>query len=363
MSTIDGAYSTSSFGALGTLVADSAALKRQLDTLNAQAGSGRVADTYAGLGAGARVSLDLRPAVENVHGWQANIDAATLRMDVTRSAMTAIQQVASDLRTQLDGLNGLNPEQVDMVAANARSALVQVGSLLNSQAAGVYVFAGQDTANPPVPNADTLTSSGFFTQIAAAVGALSPNGAAATVASTLAIAQSNVAGTSPFSTYLSQPASNLATPEAEVGLRRTIGTGMLASANVAVTSQGGSTTGSYMRDLLRALATVGSLRSTQVDTPGFSDLVQDVRTGVTDAIAAMAGDVGVMGDRQSSLTDIRSHLDETEVSLSRQLGSVESVDMAETLSRLSLVQTQLQASYQLINGVNGLSLIKFLGTA
>ena len=34
--------------------------------------------------------------------------------------------------------------------------------------------------------------------------------------------------------------------------------------------------------------------------------------------------------------------------------------MAETLSRLSLTQTQLQASYQLLAGLQSLSLTKFL---
>ena len=34
--------------------------------------------------------------------------------------------------------------------------------------------------------------------------------------------------------------------------------------------------------------------------------------------------------------------------------------MASTLSQLSLVQTQMQASYQLIAGLSGLSLVKFL---
>jgi hypothetical protein len=37
--------------------------------------------------------------------------------------------------------------------------------------------------------------------------------------------------------------------------------------------------------------------------------------------------------------------------------------MASTLSQLSLVQTQMQASYQLISGMSGLSLVKFLPVA
>ena len=37
--------------------------------------------------------------------------------------------------------------------------------------------------------------------------------------------------------------------------------------------------------------------------------------------------------------------------------------MASTLSQLTLVQTQMQGSYQLIAGLSGLSLVKFLTAA
>jgi flagellin-like hook-associated protein FlgL len=42
------------------------------------------------------------------------------------------------------------------------------------------------------------------------------------------------------------------------------------------------------------------------------------------------------------------------------VGAVQNVDMAKTMSNLTLVQTQLQASYQMIAGMSALSLVKFL---
>ena len=363
MSTIDNAYSSASFGSLSRALIDSASLRMRVDNLNAQASSGRVSDTYAGMGAGAAVSLDLRPQLLNVEGWQANIDAVAARMDVTRSAMDRIQEIASNLRDQVTGLNGLNPDSVDTIAANARTSLQEVASLLNSQVAGVYVFAGQDTANPPVPDADQILSSGFYTQIATSVAALGTNGATATAADTLAIAASNTSGTSPFSVSLSQSVAALDRPKVEVGPRHHIQTGLLASGNVLVPSTGASTTGSYMRDLMRALATVGSLSGGQASDPGFADLVADTRTSVTDAVTAMAGEAGVFGDAQATLTAVRARVSDAEIALTRQISGAEDVDMADTLSRLSLLQTQLQASYQLIVGLNGLSLTKFLSGA
>ena len=115
-----------------------------------------------------------------------------------------------------------------------------------------------------------------------------------------------------------------------------------------------------MRDVLRALATIGSLSSAQANDPGFADLVQDTRISLSGAIAAMAQDAGVLGNVQSSLTATQSRLADTQIALTGQVSSAEDVDMAATLSRLSLVQTQMQASYQLIASLNSLSLVKFL---
>jgi flagellin-like hook-associated protein FlgL len=362
MSTIDGPVGSHQAGLLGVLIARSTDIRQRLDRLNIQAGSGKVAQEYAGLGAGAATSLDLRTSLTTLSGWQGNIDAATTRMAVARGALGGIEAIAAKLLARLPDLNGLNRQAIDAVAAEARLALTQVGDLLNSQAAGAYVFAGEDSANAPVPDPVALPTSGFYQQIAAAVGDLATDGAAATAAATLAVAASNADGTSPFSAHLSQSAGALATPVVEVGPGQRIRTGLLASANAAVASLGDSTTGSYMRDLMRALATVGSLSSTQADAAGFAALVADTRVSLNGAIDAMAADVGVLGDTEATLAAIRTRHGDTEVALTAQLGRLEDVDMAQTLARLSQVETQLQLSYRLISSSNNLSLVKFLGS-
>ncbi len=358
---LDG-VSASSYGLLAGLVQDANTISQHLDKLTQQASSGLTADTYGGLGAAASVSLDLNPQLADLQTWQNNINAASGSMQVTQTAMTQIQQVASNLFSQLDSLQGTDGSEVDTVAASARDALVQVAGLLDSTDGNTYVFGGADSSNPPVPDPDGILSSGFYTQINTAVGGLGVNGAAATAASTLAIASSNATGTSPFSTYMSQPAATLQqqAPVVQVGQDQVEQTGLLASANSAVSSTGGSTTGSYVRDVLRALATIGSLTSAQQSDSGFQDLVQDTRTSLSGAISAMAEDVGVLGNRQTQLSTTQTTLSDTTTALTAQVSSVQDADMASTLSDISLVQTQLQASYQVISGVSGLSLVKFL---
>jgi len=361
MSGIGGTGAIGDYSLLARLVADSASAKQKLDTLTEQSSSGLVASTYAGLGAGAAVSLNLSPQIASLQVWQGNIDAATGQIGVTLSAMTQLQQVASTFLSDTNDLNGLSTSEIDSIASNARNALSQVTNFLDTQdGSGHYVFGGQDSANPPVPDPSNILGSWFYTQIAAAVGGLSGAGAAATASATLAIASSNAAGTSPFSAYMSQPAVSLQAPIVQTGDGQTTPIGLLASANSFVTSGGGSTTGSYARDLLRGLATIGSLSGAQANDPGFGDLVQDVRTSLTGAVTAMASEAGVLGDKQSALTTTKAQLGDTQTALTGQVSAVQDVDMATTLTNLSAVQTQLQASYQLIAGQSSLSLVKYL---
>ncbi len=353
---------TAGFGARGSVIASAGQVRDRLDLLTRQAASGRVADTYGGLGAGAATSLSLRPAIARIETWQSNIDAVQGRMEVTQSSLEQVSAIAADFRARTADLNGLSAAMIDTVAAGARDALRSVAGLLNARHGDQYVFAGQDSANPPVPGAETILASGFFGEISTAVAGLGNNGAAATIAATLATAGTNAAGVSPFSTALSQAPGALDALKASVpmGDGRSVQVGVLASANADATSLGGSTTGSYIRDILRGLATLGSLNSAQMNEAGFAEVVADVRTGLEGAVTALNVDAGVLGNRQAAIAEARTRLGDTTTVLQGQVANVEDVDMAEVLSRLSLTQTQLQASYQLLAGLQSLSLTKFL---
>ena len=361
MSGVSGIPAPGDYGALTALVADSASVRQRLNTLTQQASTGLVSDTYAGLGAGASVSLELNPEIADLQTWQSNISTATGQMSVTQASMTQLQQIASDFYAQLNNLNGINTSEVDSIAASARDALQRVAGLLDAQDGGLFVFGGADTANPPVPNPSGILSSGFYTQIASAVGNLGSAGASATAAATLAVASSNATGTSPFSAYMSQPASTLQAqaPVVQTGAGQTSQVGLLASANAFVAPPPGSA-GSYVRDLMRSLATLGSLSSAQVNLSGFAALVQDTRGSLNDAINTMAGEAGALGDRQATLTATQASLSATQTALTTQVGAAQDADMAKTLSDITETQTQLQASYQVIAALSGLSLAKIL---
>ncbi len=315
-------------GLLGRLADDSARVKAQLDAALAQQSTGKVSDAYAGLGTGLRTSLDLRPAVQHAQTWQNNIDQASSRLSVTQSALSQIGAIAQRFEAATATINTIGTSEVAGVAAEAKLALQQVAQLLNTRAGDVYVFAGQDTGTPPVPDTDP-----------AVLGA--------------ALLASDTAKP-PFSASIGQP-GGAAVPQIEVGEGQTVAVGVLANANTLATSQP-PTTGSYMRDIMRGLATLAGL----TDGPGAQATAADTRTRLASAVGAIADEAGALGDVQAGLATRKTTLAATQTSLSQQVSNVEDVDIAAILTRVSALQTQLQSSYQVIAQVKGLSLANYI---
>ncbi len=138
--------SLSNFGLVGRVATESQLVSSKLDTLTEQVSSGLIATSYAGLGSGASVSLNLNPQVAALQTQQNDISAATGKLGVTQAALAQIQQIATNFVAKLPTLNSLAPLNIDTVAADARDALKQVANLLNTQDGGVYVFGGQDSS-------------------------------------------------------------------------------------------------------------------------------------------------------------------------------------------------------------------------
>jgi flagellar hook-associated protein 3 FlgL len=364
---MSGAISPSGASLAQLLIANSNAAALQVDNLTEESSSGLVSQNYAGLGEGAAVALNLQPQISRATTLQTGVTAATGPMTVAQGALTQINTLATGVIAQLANLNGLDPTAVNSVAASAQSALTQVAQLLNEQDAGQYVFAGQDSANPPVPDPSDILSSNFYTQINAAVSSLGSNGASATEATTLGVAASTAAGTSPFSATLEAlSASGDGRSSVQIGVDQSVPGVMLANTNGDVASQGNTaanpniTTGSYMRDILRGLATIASFNSTTLAAPDAQTFIQDTQTSLTDATSTLSTDQGVLGDRQTQLTNTGTLLGDTVTALNTQVSNITDANLAQVATQLSNANTQLQASYQMIANVSKLSLVQYL---
>jgi flagellar hook-associated protein 3 FlgL len=346
------------YGLLGELVLDSQTASQNVDLLTQQTASGLISPTYSGLGSNGKLALDLSSEIGHDNTWEQNITQADSMISITQNVMNQIGTIASNMYNLTDTLLGPDPSAIDDVAGQAKTALQEVAGLLDSTDAGNYIFAGIDTGNPPVPNPQSILTSGFYTQINTAVTALATNGAAATAASTLAVASSDASGTTPFSSTISSTRTTVT-----IANNQPVQVGLLANANAEVTSSGVSTgvsTGSYMRDLLRSLATIASMSSTQANLSDFGALVADTQASLSSAMTAMDNEEGILGDTQAQIDATGTILSQTTLSLTAQLSNVTDADLATVATKLSAAQTQLTASYKMISALGTLSLVNYI---
>ncbi len=348
-STISPDLSSVPTGTLGRLASDSASIKARLDQLTTQASTGLVSETYGGLGSLAKVSLDLRPQIAQAKTFTQNITAATTNITLTTNVLNQLQQIATSFYTDLTGVDVQTATGVASLATQAASALTEVQTLLNTEVGQNYLLAGQDSANPPAPNA---TFDAYVQSVQAAASGLPTSTGTATAAATLAAANA----TSPFSATLTPAATQVPVSDGQ-----TVAIGVVAGQNATAVQTGPTTTGSYVRDLIRSLATISTF------TPGsmnfgqnFTDLVSDTTTSLQGAMTAITGDVSGMGAVQQQLTATQTGLTDSQTALTNQVSTVENADTATTLTALSQTQTQLQMSYQLIAQMETLSLANYL---
>ncbi|HYZ33406.1 MAG TPA: hypothetical protein VE684_14140, partial [Crenalkalicoccus sp.] len=322
---------------LGQLDAGAEALRLRLQMLTRQVSTGRVADAPGDLGAALSRSLDLSADIARRDTYGTAIGTALNHAGV---AQTALQRLGDIARAFGDGtairLDPNDPDSIPLAASAARQALVEVGQLLNTSADGVYLFGGSDSANRPVPDPDNLPAAGFATQIASAVATLGGGNAAAVTAATMAAAQSDAAGVTPFSGFLSDPTQGLTEPRQAVPAADgvTVPVGLFANRNAAAVSAG-ETTGSWARDLMRGLATIASLTPAQAASPAdFRAVVDVIRNGLQSAAAGIADEAGALGQTEARLTALQDQHDSVTTTLTAQLSDIRDVDMAQAITQL-----------------------------
>ena len=359
--------SASSYGTLDRTLAAIKSLDSQVSTLQEQTSTGEVSQSYAGLADVSSQVLDLTAAKSRSTAYDQVISDAQGKAGVMQTVLGQIGSLVSSVSTAALGLNASTPSStVSSVADQAKAAFTQVASLLNTQYEGQYVFAGADGGNPPVPNAADATSSGFFTQIGAAVSALatvpSSPSVDTVISNTVATASSTDPATSLFSAYLLSSGATATPAQVQVSDTQAVSLGMTANANLpgVVSDPSIAGTGSAMSDILRGLAVLANSTTAIASNPDFATLVQNATDTLSSANGTLTQETGVIGQTQDTLTAAASANSSFQLAMTTQLNGLTNVDLASTISQLQTVNTQLQASYKLVSMASDLSLANYL---
>jgi len=147
-------------------------MRRDMAELQRQVGTGRLSETYGGLGAGRSVALAMRAELGRIEGHRSTIQTVGTRISIatkTLQRLSALQtETKSDaLARQLDLAGG----SASVAQKNASQRLQETVSLLNTDVNGRHLFSGRATDRRPVASATSLiegeAGKAGFRQIAA----------------------------------------------------------------------------------------------------------------------------------------------------------------------------------------------------
>jgi len=131
--------------------------------LQVQESSGLKSEDFGGYGSDAQQVINLQVSVTRA---QSHIDAATLadsKVQVMYSAVGTMTDIITQLRTQLSAATTGSSTETASVVSSAQQLLTQMGSLLNTQYDGQYLFGGAHTAAAPVDLSSFSSGTGSTT--------------------------------------------------------------------------------------------------------------------------------------------------------------------------------------------------------
>ncbi len=348
------------------LTTETSQLRTRLDNFTRQATSGLKAERLGDLAPEIPRAVSLQGDIGRRELYGKAMNQALGRTSVMQTSLDRMTEIARDFRTKAaTRLNSGDAASLMTVQSNARAALTEVAHLLNTRLGGEFLFSGNDTGRPPIPDPEGLATGQMAQDIAAQVAALPIQGLAATVDATRLIAQSNTPGVTPFSDYLTADA---ALPPGEQDARRSvpagdgqvIGYGIVAGRNADAISMG-ETTGNWARDLMRNLMSLAALTPDQMtDRKAFDGFMGKIREGLSSAEMALAEEAGALGNVEARMESTQRRHSNLTMALSKQLADIQEVDVADVMVKMQSTRTSLEASYRAISSLGDLNLANFL---
>ena len=314
-------------------------LRSLMDNLSRQITTGVTVENYAGLGTNAGPAQNLHAQLPLLKSYQSNIDTVSNKMTLMNGALGNITDVGNQLITALQTNLQSDPTNVTALRQLAQQGLSTVQEMMNQHYNGQYLFAGSDYSAPPFQDANSLNAN--FANQAAAFLASGDSAALLTA----------VSGFSDASLGLSAALTDSSS----------VTTRITDTLNVDYTVKADDAS---FQDMLRALTLIANL---PLPTGGDVATLNDYHDVMTEAMTMLQqGVTGINNTAQTlagkfSLVQSAQAQNDADINIvQNQISKFESADTAAAITQMQLLQTQLEAAYQVTGLVSKLSLVNFI---
>lgn len=309
-------------------------LRERVNTTQQQISTGKKSDLYSGLNNQAGNAISLRNSVVRLETYRQNIAEVRVRTKAMDEGLSNVAKLAREVSNNLiEQIPNANMP-IHILREEARLKLQAIQQTLNESIDGRRLFSGDAITTDPYANAATLA-----TNVNAEISSANPANTVLT----------NISGFTP----------------AQLGYA-----GALATAGAVTVRVDDNRDIDYtvraddpaLRDIMRGLAIIASpnLDPAAMSEQRFIDIFNGARALIDNGTRGVDRLQGALGNVSNLMESASKNHGETEVNLEKFLSDIEDVDVAEAITKMQMLQTQMQASYQTIANLRQLSLLNFL---
>ncbi len=349
--------------ALVTQRRTAADLSQRLSQAGQEASTGMKADIFRSLGLRASEALTLRAGMARNETFISSNEMLASRLDVTALTLRQTREAAQGFLDLAIGNTESPTQTASALQQAAQTALDRLIGNMNASFRGVPLFAGTDSAQPPLQGWDAVN---------AATGLAPRDVLATTIDGGIGDAADAAAKAARLADIFASAATVL--PEEE-RFERTFfnGTPLVAADGTAlprvaarldevtVLPHGIQANDTAFTDLLRGLSMFAATdTATIADPEAYRIWVGEAVNAVSRGIAGMIDTESRLGGQQVTVDQTLKNQRERHVLYSSQVLTLEGVDPYEAATRLTNLQTQLEATYTVTARLSRLSFLNFM---
>lgn len=343
------AYFISTSNLSGGLRSPILRLQTELDRARQEATTGVSADPGLALGAKSGRVVSARGETARLTALVEANSVTTTRLQATQSALGHLGDVAKSFRDTLLGAAQGDPSARAALRQQASSQLAQALSALNVKVGGRHLFSGAESDVAPMRGAANGAQA-MTNAFVATFGSTPDAPASATINGAAMRAFVQGAATNLFND------ANWAADWSAVGdapTRSRISPDEIIDSSVSANAPA-------IRKLTQALTMMSELGAQSLNTEAYQALAGEAASLTADAMGGLTLLTAKAGATSQRVSEASDRMSAKIALLSGDMDRLEGVDAYEAATRVTRLQTQLQAAFSMTSQLRGLNLFDYL---
>ena len=323
-----------------------------LSQAQTEVASGAPADLGLTLGSQTGSVLSMKSQVDQLNGYTSSNNVTATRLSATSNALEAMLTSAQGISSSLISASSTGTD-TSTLGTSATSALQSLVSGLNTSVGNESIFGGINSSVSPI----------------ATYSATSPAKQAVDTSFSTYLSQQGVSDPSTLTgtqmqSYLSNQFSTLFSDANWQGTWSSASSTTMQStvAPSQTVSSSVSANNTAFRQITEAYTMLSEFSGSNLGTSARAAVVATASGLMNSGIAALTQLQGTVGTAQSTVTTANSQISAQVSVLQDSVSSLDSVDTYALSSKVTTLQTQLEASYELTSRLQSLSLTTYLST-